>query len=551
MGIGAAVAGGLGLVGNLIAGDKASKEMARARAEAGDQQAQAMLQMREAVERLESEGVPSVEAQQIVLQSPELVGLQDVHEIATSGLEDIEVDPRLREAQMGALEDVQQLTETGQTAGERAQEQLDTRQIAAQEQARRKAILQGMAERGVSGGGQELAALLQGSQSAAERKATMQAQRIQDREARRLAAIQQAAQLGGQIRGQEFDEQAQVASAADAIKKFNIANRMNVEAANLTRRQQIANEAARIANIQEQYNKGLIGQQYGQRMQKAQAIAAAQTGQAQQLQQQAGQTMQQGQAAASGQLQQGAAIGSLAGNIAGTVAQMGGESEKPIPAGQQPASYSPFESAEDGGIIKNEEYADGGVTPMALPPKQPMQMQQEQSLSPSGFEDGGMQEYAGGDIALITDDEEIIPGDDFAGDRVDAKINSGEMVLNVEQQQRLMDLLKGYRNLAGLGEENIVEKPPISNPDVELPEDLPSMPPPSIAEAEQMGPLPEGLPDETPIPEMKDGGMIQDDLGHRLLKEHKKMSNSENELKEAQKQTRAKIKALETLMGKK
>ncbi len=37
---------------------------------------------------------------------------------------------------------------------------------------------------------------------------------------------------------------------------------------------------------------------------------------------------------------------------------------------------------------------------------------------------------------------EIIKGQSFAGDKVDARVNSGEMVLNLEQQQRLLDLIR-------------------------------------------------------------------------------------------------------------
>jgi uncharacterized protein (UPF0147 family) len=55
------------------------------------------------------------------------------------------------------------------------------------------------------------------------------------------------------------------------------------------------------------------------------------------------------------------------------------------------------------------------------------------------YEEGGIP-VEGYDSDL---DEELIDGTSYVGDRVDAKVNSGEMVLNVEQQQRLMDLLRG------------------------------------------------------------------------------------------------------------
>lgn len=376
-----------------------------------------------------------------------------------------------------------------------------------------------MAERGAGGGGQELAALLSSSQGSAQRRAMQQAELAKAREARKLAAMQQAAQLGTQIRGQEFSQASQVANAQDAISKFNLANRMNVEAANLANRQRVADEQTRLSNVQEQYNKQLLQQDFRNRMDKAKSIAGAKTGTAQQQLSNAQQDLQAGAAAAQGQLQQGAAIGNIATGVGSAISQMNSQN-----------TTNALKSRELD--LKEQELglADGGLIPMTLPPNPPAQAEPPMpSPSPSG--------YAGGGVALITDDEEIIPGDSFEGDRVDAKINSGEMVLNVEQQQRLMDLLKGYRSIAGLGDENIVEKPPIDNPDIELPQNLPSMPPPSAQDA---------MP-------MADGGVAkdEDDLGNRLLREQRMMQKSEMELKDAQKRTRARIKALETLTGTK
>ena len=524
MGAAAAIAIGTAVAGvgsAVISGNRAKKEAAAARAAAGDQQAAAQLQLREAVEKLEAVGVPSIEAQRIVLEQPELVGLQDVHEIAFSEMSQIESDPKLRDAQMQGLDQIQEIAETGRTAGEKAQEQLDTRSVAAQEQARRKAILQSMAERGMAGSGQELAALLQGSQSAADRKAQMQAQLIKDREARKMAAIQQAATLGGQIRGQEFGEQSKIASAEDAIKQFNIANRMNVEAANLARQQNIADEQTRLSNLQQQYNKELIQRQHDNEMAKATAIANAKTGQATQHQRQAQAELNAGASRAAGELQQGAAITGLIGQVggiaAGAVGKGGEGTVSKMPVGYSPenAQLAPtggsnLQFREDGGLI----YADGGVAPMMLPqqPEGPSPMSPPiQSPSPTG--------YAGGGVAVDGgEDDRIIPGNEFAGDRVDAKVNSGEMVLNVEQQQRLMELLKGYRDLSQLGKEDIVDQP----------------------QAPQA---------------MEDGGVAEqdneEDFVSKLSKEHSKLTLNSHQLKDAQKDTNAKIKALETLMGKK
>jgi len=48
----------------------------------------------------------------------------------------------------------------------------------------------------------------------------------------------------------------------------------------------------------------------------------------------------------------------------------------------------------------------------------------------------------------------------FAGDRVDAKVNDGEAVINVPQQQRLMDLIRGKISVDELGNDDIIEGVP-------------------------------------------------------------------------------------------
>jgi hypothetical protein len=57
---------------------------------------------------------------------------------------------------------------------------------------------------------------------------------------------------------------------------------------------------------------------------------------------------------------------------------------------------------------------------------------------------------------------DVVPGDSYSGDRIDAKLNSKEMVLNVPQQQRLMDVIRGEEDLTALGNEDIIEGVPES-----------------------------------------------------------------------------------------
>ena len=70
------------------------------------------------------------------------------------------------------------------------------------------------------------------------------------------------------------------------------------------------------------------------------------------------------------------------------------------------------------------------------------------------FADGGM--YASDGMGDIVDSGM----DSYADDRVDAKINDGEAILNVPQQQRFMDLVRGKISVDELGNDDIVEGVP-------------------------------------------------------------------------------------------
>jgi len=80
-------------------------------------------------------------------------------------------------------------------------------------------------------------------------------------------------------------------------------------------------------------------------------------------------------------------------------------------------------------------------------------------------EDGGIYEGTqfakdGSIMFNSTGDGAVVGGDSFERDRVDARLNSGEAVLNVAQQQRLMDILRGKEDTDALGNEDIVEGVP-------------------------------------------------------------------------------------------
>lgn len=241
--------------------------------------------------------IPDIEDQELALLSPEYIGdyepvLEEAVELGPSEMAGIEIDPRLQEAQMQALSQLSEIGEGGLTPGDVAAMRSMQRQVAGQEEARQNAILQEMARRGVGGSGLELAARMASSQGAADRASAQADELAQMAQARALQAITQAGSLGGQIRSQEFGEQAQEAAAADAIARFNAQNQQamrarnvqaqqQAQARNLAEKQRLAERDTATRNYQQEANKRLIQQQFENQLGLGSARAGQYAGQAQ------------------------------------------------------------------------------------------------------------------------------------------------------------------------------------------------------------------------------------------------------------------------------
>lgn len=165
-----------------------------------------------------------------------------------SELSGITLDPKLKQAQMEALS---QLQEIGQNKGLTDMDKAQLAQIQGEEasQARgaREAILQNAQARGMGGSGLEMLSQMKNQQEAATRQSGRDTQVAGLAQQRALQAIQSAGQLGGQIGQQDFSQQAQIAQAKDAINQFNAANQNKAVLSN-----QAANNAAQQFNLQKQ-----------------------------------------------------------------------------------------------------------------------------------------------------------------------------------------------------------------------------------------------------------------------------------------------------------
>jgi hypothetical protein len=264
---------------------------------------------RDAIARLEAIGIPTIEAQKIALETPELVDTLEAEVLGPSAMENVRVDPRLRQAQMSALEQMSGLADRGLGAEDRAAFNELRRSASGQAQAQAQAVLQNAAAQGTLDSGATLAAQLAAGQSSADRMSQEGDRLAAQASAARRQALMSKADMASQLGQQNFNQQASAAQARDAISQFNTQNRQNVAGTNLANRQSIENQRAATRNQQEMYNKGLQQQDFQNRMAKATGV----TGQMGNL---ANTYAQQGQAAAQGQA-------NMTTGLLGTAASLG------------------------------------------------------------------------------------------------------------------------------------------------------------------------------------------------------------------------------------
>lgn len=315
-GIGTAVGGIAGGLLGLLGGSSDDDRAKQARQKALD----AILNIK----------VPSVADQEVALQRQQLAGQLDPESVeainaADSLKQNITTDPRLAGSQMKSLATLESLGGTGLSSADREALMQIRNQNEGDAQANQASIMQNMASRGQSGGGQELAARLIAGQQSANRGANDGMSVAAQAQKRALDAIAAAGTLGTSIRSQDFSEQSAKADAQDAINRFNAANRQAVttgnvgtrnaaQAANLNAKQSVMNANTDIANKEQIGNKALIQQNFDNQMRQGTTVANAENTSAGQSAAQAAQT--RGMYGDVGQ-----AVGGIAGNLAAYAAK--------------------------------------------------------------------------------------------------------------------------------------------------------------------------------------------------------------------------------------
>jgi len=258
-------------------------------------------------------------------------------ELQATGLPSGVINQAMRQKQLQAIGGVEELSQTGLSAIDRAALTEIQNQIATQERGQRESILQNMAQRGLAGSGQELAAQLQASQAASQQASTQGMQQAAQAQRARVDALTNLSNMATGIESTDFQRQAQKAQAQDVINQFNVQNRNVAGLRNLQTQQDLstmnAQERNRIAQanidlenrqrLQNQVNRPLA--QYGLQSEYASGLSQGIGG--------IGQTQTQQQLANQQAMSQGLGTGlSVGGGLAGAALS------RPTPASTRPTS---------------------------------------------------------------------------------------------------------------------------------------------------------------------------------------------------------------------
>lgn len=247
---------------------------------------------RMAMEVIKGIRVPSIEEQKLVLEELRSAGqlTPELEQTVTQGnseYKNISSDPRLKDAQLAALNELQDIGSSGgMRSVDKARFNEMTGELNRNEKGNRDAIMMDMARRGQSGSGNDLAAQLMNQQGSAERASQRGMDIKAQAEQQALEALMKGGDLAGNMQSQEFNQKAQAASAQDSINRFNATNRQSVMGSNVDRRnsaqeanlqgtQRILDANVGTRNATQMNNKGLIQTNFNNQMDKGAAMAGA------------------------------------------------------------------------------------------------------------------------------------------------------------------------------------------------------------------------------------------------------------------------------------
>lgn len=193
----------------------------------------------------EYEGISLPEYEQMLLE-----------QLGPSALDGVRADGQSVGAQRSALERLRALSESGTDAAFDAQMNDALSRANANEARTRAGIVDRAASSGGLGGGQALALQMQAQQDGARRAQQASLDAAAQNQMRAYQALRDSGSLAGQMRGQQWGEDAQRAQAADAIARQNLALRQD----------------------RTRYNNDLASRRFGDSMSRTSAKANARAG---------------------------------------------------------------------------------------------------------------------------------------------------------------------------------------------------------------------------------------------------------------------------------
>lgn len=243
------------VIANVIGGHIASGDSGNAGAAA-----------QRAYQELMNIGLPPDLSKELILQKFQEAGIltpevEQTIKLGPSKVSQITEDPETRDAQLSALKIIQEAATTGFTPESRSELNKIRDEVARDAESRRQQIVQNFQARGMGGSGAELASTLQSEQTAAN-QASRQGDELSAEASRRaLDSAFKSGQLGGDIRGQDFDVNKVRSSAEDEFSRFNVQNQQSTQnrntdrlnraaEANLINKQDISNENTELYNTE-------------------------------------------------------------------------------------------------------------------------------------------------------------------------------------------------------------------------------------------------------------------------------------------------------------
>ena len=158
---------------------------------------------------------------------------QSLQLASRDAMQNIQVDPRLKQTQMQHLEMLSKLGTTGITPNERAQLNTIQRSNAADQSSRLKGMLEDQMRRGVGTSESALAQRMLDSQASANTEAQQSDNLAANAWQRALQAMTGASTLAGQMNQQEYNQQSDLARALNTRENTNFLNAAGVQQRNV------------------------------------------------------------------------------------------------------------------------------------------------------------------------------------------------------------------------------------------------------------------------------------------------------------------------------